>query len=174
MDRVPQTSQQLRFGELLRADLAANRGNAKGRIVVTSYRIAAAVRGTGRPRLWAVPALALHRVVVDWILGIELPPSVTAGPGLRVWHGTGLVVHSNVRLGSDVTLRHNTTLGAKNEAHDAPAPVVGDRVDVGAGAIVLGALHIGDDAVIGAGAVVVDDVPAGATAVGNPARILSR
>lgn len=174
MDGVPHMSQQLRFGELLRADLAANRGNAKGRVVVTSYRIAAAVRGTGRPPLWAMPLLAVHRIVVDWILGVELPPSVIAGPGLRVWHGTGLVVHANVRIGSNVTLRHNTTLGAKGEAHDAPAPVIGDRVDIGAGAIVLGELTVGDDAVIGAGAVVVDDVPAGATVVGNPARILSR
>jgi serine acetyltransferase len=167
-------SGQLGFGALLRADLAANRGNAKGRLVVTSYRAAAAVRGTGRPPLWALPVLAIHRLLVDWVLGVELPPSVVAGPGLRIWHGTGLVVHANVRLGSDVTLRHNTTLGAKGEAHDAPAPVIGDRVDVGAGAIVLGAVTVGDDAVVGAGAVVVDDVPAGATVVGNPARVLSR
>jgi serine acetyltransferase len=121
-----------------------------------------------------VPILAVYRVVVDWVLGVELPPSVVAGPGLRIWHGTGLVVHANVRLGADVTLRHNTTLGAKGEAHDAPAPVIGDRVDVGAGAIVLGDLTVGDDAVVGAGAVVVDDVPAGATVVGNPARVLVR
>ena len=83
-------------------------------------------------------------------------------------------MHANVRLGCDVTLRHNTTLGARGEAVDAPAPVVGDRVDVGAGAIVLGDLKVGDDAVIGAGAVVVHDVPAGATVVGNPARVLGR
>ncbi len=174
MDGVQDNSERLGLGGLLRADLAANRGNTKGRVVVASYRIAAAVRGTGRPRVWALPVLALHRLLVEWVLGVELPPSVVAGPGLRVWHGTGLVVHANSRLGADVTLRHNTTLGAKGEAPDAPAPVLGDRVDVGAGAIVLGALHIGDDAVIGAGAVVVDDVPAGATVVGNPARVLSR
>jgi serine acetyltransferase len=174
MDGVPDNSERLGLGELLRADRAANRGNAKGLVVVTSFRLAAAARGHGRRRWWALPVLVLHRLLVDWIMGVELPPSVVAGPGLRVWHGTGLVVHANSRLGADVTLRHNTTLGAKGEQHDAPAPVLGDRVDVGAGAIVLGALHVGDDAVIGAGAVVVDDVPAGATVVGNPARVLPR
>jgi serine acetyltransferase len=174
MDGVQDMSGRPGLGALLRADLAANRGNAKGMVVLVGYRVAAAVRGTGRRPLWAVPILAVYRVVVDWVLGVELPPSVVAGPGLRIWHGTGLVVHANVRLGADVTLRHNTTLGAKGEAHDAPAPVLGDRVDVGAGAIVLGDLTVGDDAVVGAGAVVVDDVPAGATVVGNPARILAR
>jgi serine acetyltransferase len=174
MDGVQDNSERLGLGQLLRADRAANRGNAKGLVVVSGYRIASAVRGTGRPRLWAVPVLALYRLLVDWVLGVDLPPSVVAGPGLGVWHCTGLVVHSNVRMGSQVTLRHNTTLGAKDDALDAPAPVLGDGVDVGAGAIVLGGVHVGDGAVIGAGAVVVDDVPAGATVVGNPARVLSR
>lgn len=172
MDAVHQRSEELGIGALLRADLAANRGNAKGRVVVLLFRVASAARGTGRAPLWAVPILALYRVVVDWVLGIDLPPSVSAGPGLRIWHGTGLVVHSNVRLGADVTLRHGTTLGAKGEEPNAPAPVLGDRVDVGAGAIVLGPLSIGDDAVIGAGAVVVHDVAAATTVVGNPARVV--
>jgi serine acetyltransferase len=174
MDVEDRTAGQPGLGATLRADLAANRGNPKGQVVVTAYRLTAAARGTGRPPVWSLPVLCAYRLLVDWVLGVELPPSVEAGPGLRIWHGTGLVVHANVRLGSDVTLRHNTTLGAKGEAVDAAAPVVGDRVNVGAGAIVLGDLKVGDDAVVGAGAVVVDDVPAGATVVGNPARVLGR
>ena len=174
MEAVDGATGQIGLGATLRADLAANRGNPKGRVAVTGFRLAAAARGTGRPPLWALPVLLAYRLVVDWVLGIELPPSVEAGPGLRIWHGTGLVVHANVRLGSDVTLRHNTTLGARGEEIDAPAPILGDRVNVGAGAIILGDHKIGDDAVIGAGSVVVDDVPAGATVVGNPARILAR
>ena len=54
------------------------------------------------------------------------------------------------------------------------APILGDRVQVGAGAVILGAVRIGDDAIIGANAVVLQDVPAGAVAVGNPARVLER
>jgi serine acetyltransferase len=174
MEAVDGATGQLGLGATMRADMAANRGNTKGRVVVAAFRLAAAARGAGRPPLWSLPVLAVYRLVVDWIMGIELPPSVDAGPGLRIWHGTGLVVHANVRLGSDVTLRHNTTLGARGEAVDAPAPILGDRVNVGAGAIILGDHKIGDDAVIGAGAVVIDDVPVGATVVGNPARVLGR
>jgi serine acetyltransferase len=161
------------LGQILRADLAANRGNPKGRVVVTAFRLAHHVRGAGRTPWWALPVIALYRLVVDWVLGVEIPPRVQAGPGLCVWHGTGLVVHANVRMGSGVLLRHSTTIGALSDEVDAPAPTLGDRVNVGAGAIILGPHHIGDDAVIGAGAVVVADVPAGATVVGNPARILS-
>lgn len=164
----------LGLGATLRADMAANRHNTKGRVVVTAFRLASHVRGTGRAPAWAVPLLACYRLVVDWLMGIELPPGLEAGPGLAVWHGTGLVVHANARLGSDVTLRHNTTVGALGSAPDAPAPWIGDRVDIGVGAIVLGAIKVGDDVRIGAGSVVVHDVPDGATVVGNPARVLAR
>ncbi len=160
---------------LLRADLAANRANPKGRFVMLAFRLTHAVRGRGRPPLWSLPAVAVYRLVVDWLLGIEIPPSTRVGPGLCVWHGTGLVLHKRVQLGAGVTLRHGVTIGVLGDGRDeaAMAPILGDRVDVGAGAIVLGPITIGDDASIGAGAVVLCDVPAGATAVGNPARVLT-
>lgn len=160
---------------LLRSDLAANRANPKGRLVTVAFRLTHALRGTGRAPLWSLPAVALYRLVVDWVLGVEIPPSTQVGPGLCVWHGTGLVLHKKVVLGSGVTLRHGVTIGVLGDGRDesAGAPVLGDRVDVGAGAIVLGPITIGDDVSIGAGSVVLRDVPDGATAVGNPARILT-
>ncbi len=157
-----------------RADMAANQGNPKGRFVVTAFRLASFARGTGRTRLWAVPLIAAYRLVVDWTMGIEIPPTVPVGPGLRVWHGTGLVVHANVRIGSDVTLRHGTTLGALGESTDARGPVIGNGVNIGPGVIILGERTIGDNALIGAGSVVVDDVAPGSTVAGNPARVLTR
>ena len=161
---------------LLRADMTANRANPKGRFVMLAFRLTHALRGTGRPPLFALPAIMLYRLVVDWMLGIEIPPSTRVGPGLCVWHGTGLVLHKRVQLGAGVTLRHGVTIGVLGDGRDeaAMAPILGDRVDVGAGAIVLGPITIGDDVSIGAGSVVLCDVPAGATAVGNPARIIER
>ena len=161
---------------LLRADMTANRANPKGRFVMVAFRLTHALRGVGRAPLWALPAIALYRLVVDWLLGVEIPPSTRVGPGLCVWHGTGLVLHKRVQLGAGVTLRHGVTIGVLGDGRDeaAMAPILGDRVDVGAGAIVLGPVTIGDDAAIGAGAVVLCDVPAGATAVGNPARIIEQ
>jgi len=157
---------------LLRADWAANKANPKGLVVITAFRLAHQARGTGRPPVWSIPILVTYRLLVDWILGIEIPPSVQAGPGLCIWHGTGLVLHKDVQLGSNVTLRHGVTIGTLGEQELSAAPVLGDSVSVGAGAIILGPYQIGEAAVIGAGAVVVTDVPAGATVVGNPGRIL--
>ena len=159
----------------LREDLRANRGNRKGRFIVASYRTARHARGPGaRPRAWSIPLVAAHRLVVEWVLGVELPSTVDAGPGLRVYHGHGLVVHDHARLGRDVVLRHSTTIGilVDDQGRDSLAPTIGDRVSIGPGVIVLGPLCVGDDAVIGAGSVVLDDIPARAVVAGNPARML--
>jgi len=160
------------LGSVLRADLAANRHSRKGQFVVTALRLTQWARGPGRPRWWSPPATAVYRILVDWVMGIEIPPSVVAGPGLAVFHGTGLVLHADTRLGAGVVLRHGVTLGTLGDDDDGVPPTLGDRVSVGAGAIVLGPITVGDDAIIGAGAVVVADVPTGATVVGNPARVV--
>jgi serine acetyltransferase len=160
------------LGELLREDAAANRGNPKGLFVVASYRVAHAVQARG-PRWLALPVVILHRLLSEGLLGIELPAGATIGPRLEVWHGTGLVVHAGAELGADVTLRHCSTIGTVGEGrHESAAPTIGDRVNIGASALVLGPITVGDGAVIGAGAVVLHDVPAGATVVGNPARVV--
>lgn len=157
----------------IRADLAANAANPKGKVAVTAFRLAQHAHGEGPPPWWSRPVAAAYRVMVEWVLGIEIPPAVTAGPGLAIWHGVGLVVHSNSTLGAGVTLRQGVTIGATDDGADAVAPVLGDRVSVGVGALILGPIHVGDDAVIGAGSVVIEDVPAGATVVGNPARVIA-
>jgi serine acetyltransferase len=158
-----------RLGDLLRADLAANRGNPKGAFAVSAFRLTHWCRRR-LGRVGSAPVVVLYRLLVDWGMGIELPPTLEAGPGLGVWHGSGLVVHAQARLGSGVVLRHNTTVGTRSD--DGPAPVLGDRVEIGTGAVVLGGIHIGDGAVVGANSVVLHDVPAGAIVAGNPARIL--
>lgn len=86
----------------------------------------------------------------------------------------GVVIGETAVVGDDVTLFHNTTLGGRSMSHGKRHPTLGDRVVVGAGAKVLGAVWIGDDAQIGANAVVVKDVSAGDVAVGVPARSTSR
>jgi serine O-acetyltransferase len=90
------------------------------------------------------------------------------GPGLVLIHSTGVVINGAVRGGADVSIEHQVTIGAERRA----TPVIGDGVFLGAGAKVIGAVTIGRGARIGANAVVVSDVPADATAVGIPARIV--
>jgi serine O-acetyltransferase len=100
-----------------------------------------------------------------FLTGADLSPGAEIGPGLRISHGVGLVVGGCVKIGAGALLLHGVTLGAPSEERWREMPTLGDRVFVGAGAAVLGAVTVGDGAVIAAGAVVTRDVPAGATVV---------
>jgi putative colanic acid biosynthesis acetyltransferase WcaB len=154
-------------------DWEANRGNIKGQLVCAAFRLAQWCR---RQSWWPLtaPYLIVYRLKVEWFLGIELRFKTQVGPGLRLFHGVGLVIHEGTVLGAGCTLRQNTTIGNKDLADGTPSacPVIGDRVDIGANAVVIGPIHIGDGAVIGAGAVVVRDVAPGAVVAGNPARVI--
>ena len=153
-------------------DLKANRGQPKGQFVVAFYRLAHAARQPldRRPRLAAIPIGIAYRLVVEWVLGIEIPWKTRIGRRLRVLHGVGIVLNDATVLGDDVVLRQNVTLG--NKRGGLPCPVIEDGVKLGANAVVIGGVTIGREARIGAGAVVTKDVPAGRSAVGNPARVL--
>jgi serine O-acetyltransferase len=111
--------------------------------------------------------------VSEILTGIELPCSVVIGRRFRIHHFGGIVVGGSVVFGDDCVIRNGVTIGQLRTGKRA-APVLGNRVDIGAGAKILGAIRIGDDVVIGANAVVLQDVPANSAAVGVPARILPR
>jgi serine O-acetyltransferase len=107
-----------------------------------------------------------------WFTGIEIHPGATIGRRFFIDHGMGVVIGETAEIGDDVTLYHGVTLGGTSWKEGKRHPTLGNGVVVGAGAKVLGPIHIGDGAKIGSNAVVVKDVPAGATAAGIPARIL--
>ena len=90
------------------------------------------------------------------------------GPGFVLIHSTGVVINGQVKGGSNIYIEHQVTIGAERRA----SPVIGNDVFIGAGAKIVGAVTIGDGARIGANAVVIDDVPAYATAVGIPAKVV--
>jgi serine O-acetyltransferase len=105
--------------------------------------------------------------------GIDILPRADIGGGCIIAHGIGLVIGGRTVIGEDCTLLHGVTLGeARFDELDCPR--LGDRVTIGAGAIVLGGITIGPDALIGAGSVVISDVAPGAVVAGVPARPLSR
>jgi putative colanic acid biosynthesis acetyltransferase WcaB len=156
-------------------DWDANQGNPKARVILLAFRLAGACRRLPKPWLYlTLPYLIAYRIGVEWILGVELPWKLQVGPGLKLFHGTGLVVNDRAVLGRDVILRHCTTIGVKETQAlgQGAAPVIGDGVDIGSNVVILGAIRVGSGARIGAGSVVVRDVPAGATVVGNPARVI--
>ncbi|MGO8756099.1 MAG: serine O-acetyltransferase [Gallionellaceae bacterium] len=107
-----------------------------------------------------------------WFTGIEIHPGATIGRRFFIDHGMGVVIGETAEIGDDVTLYHGVTLGGTSWKEGKRHPTLGNGVIVGAGAKILGPIHIGDNAKIGSNAVVVKDVPAGATAAGIPARVL--
>ena len=131
---------------------------------------------TRSPRGARLPLKVAYHVAqkaVEVTTGIQIPASCVIGPGLYIGHFGAVLVHGEVRMGSDCSLSQDTTIGTAGLGR-AGAPVLGDGVYVAAGARVLGPIQIGDRAVVGANAVVLCDVPAEATAVGVPARVIVR
>jgi serine O-acetyltransferase len=131
-------------------------------------RIAALPDGPRRKLAMALYWLLFR--LVETTTGISLPHTARIGPGLRIWHFGGIFLHADAVLGANCTLRQGVTIGNRHEG--GPTPSIGDHVDIGAYAQVLGGVRIGDNCRIGALSVVLCDVPDGATAVGAPARII--
>jgi serine O-acetyltransferase len=107
-----------------------------------------------------------------WLTGIEIHPGATIGRRVFIDHGMGVVIGETAVIGDDCTLYHGVTLGGTSWNKGKRHPTLENGVVIGAGAKVLGPITIGTGAKIGSNAVVVKDVPANATAVGIPARIL--
>jgi len=108
--------------------------------------------------------------LTETLTGISIPKQAEIGPGLRIFHFGNVFVHTEAKIGARCTLRQGVTIG--NRRADGPVPILGDDVDLGAYAQVLGGIKVGNGAKIGAMSVVLQDVPAGHTAVGIPARII--
>ena len=109
-----------------------------------------------------------------WMTGIEIHPGAKIGKGFFIDHGMGVVIGETSVIGRNVTLFQGVTLGGTGKVKGKRHPTLGNNVVVGAGAKVLGNIHIGDNVQVGANAVVVRDVPANSTVVGVPGRITSR
>lgn len=106
-------------------------------------------------------------------LGVYIDPDTEIGPGLFIAHPCGIVINRRCRIGADLTLSQNVTLGRKSRPPNEGCPGFGDRVYIGPGAVVIGAVTVGDDSAIGANCVVTKEVPQGAVVVGVPARMVS-
>lgn len=125
-----------------------------------------------RPRLLRMPFSLLYQILhtcMSWFFGIDLGYSVKLGRRVRLWHHGGMFLGA-ISIGSDVTIRHNTTMGVAHQDEKWKKPIIEDRVDIGVGACILGDVTIGHDSVIGANSVVVRSFPPNSTLFGVPAR----
>lgn len=110
--------------------------------------------------------------IARWLTGIEIHPGAVIGRRFFVDHGTGVVIGETAEVGDDVTLYQGVTLGGRTLNDGKRHPTLGNNVVAGAGAKILGPFTVGDDARIGSNAVVLEAVPAGATVVGVPGRVV--
>lgn len=159
------------FGNI-RADLAAHGGHwgAQGFWALVVYRFGRWRYGI-RSAIIRKPLSALYRVlfkIVQVLTGIELPCEVRIGRNFVVDHFGGIVISGYASFGDNCRIRQGVTVGLAR-VEDPCAPTIGNNVDIGAGAKLLGRIVIGDDVLIGANAVVLTNVPAHSVAVGVPA-----
>ena len=161
---------------LIREDLRTQREGvlAQGFWALLIHRLAhrrlRARRGILR-KLWAVANLFAMKWV-EITTGITIGESARIGRRLNIEHFGGIIIHGHCVIGDDCLIRQGVTLGNRSEDDPEGAPVLEDYVVVGAGAKILGRITIGRGAVIGANAVVTKDIPAGAVAVGVPAKVI--
>ena len=134
---------------------------------VLAYRLAHKLLLNRQPMLARIVSQTAR-----FFTGIEIHPGARIGRRLFIDHGMGVVIGETTVIGDDCTIYQGVTLGGTGKDHGKRHPTLGNNVTVGSGAKVLGPFHVGDNAKIAAGAVVLKEVPANATAVGVPARVV--
>jgi serine O-acetyltransferase len=180
--QVTETANQIETRELGLWQQIKEDWNAHGRDWTKPGFRAVAVQRFGvwrmkvEPKLLRAPLSILYRSLYRKIrntYGIDLPYSVKLGRRVVIEHQSAIIIHGSCTIGDDCIIRQGVTLGNRYLEKPLESPQLGDRVNVGAGAKILGKVNLGDDVNIGANAVVLSDVPAGKTAVGIPAKILA-
>jgi putative colanic acid biosynthesis acetyltransferase WcaB len=151
--------------------------NVKGKIVVCSYVFMRYFRvrmNTLVTKILFSPIIIIYKFITDFLLKCEIPASTIIGEGLVLHHATGLVLNNGVVIGKNVTLKHHTTIGNKENLKgvNLGCPTIGDNVSVGPHTIIIGPIVVGNNSIIGAGSVVVKDVPPFAVVAGNPAKVI--
>ena len=158
---------------LIKSDISVNRRNPKGLLLAILYRTAHSCLFLPS---YAMPLgyiwILFYKLVTEYILGTEIHWRSQIGPCLTIYHGYGLVVNSSARIGSGCILRHAVTIGVKATNGEHAAPIIGNNVDIGVGAIILGGITVGNDCIIDAGSIVTKSLPDGVIAAGNPARVI--
>ena len=176
IDPVPSDSAELSLWQQIQEDWEAHgRDWTKPGFRAVAIQRFGVWRMQVKSKLLRAPLSLLYRSLYRKVrngYGIDIPYTVKLGRRVVIEHQNGIIIHGHSVIGNDSILRQGVTLGNRYLDRPFDAPKLGERVNVGAGAKILGNVEIGDGASIGANAVVLSDIPAGQTAVGIPAKIL--
>ena len=158
-------------------DFSKNKGKNRVRILLILFRACSFFNKNGKfSILWwiSLPLQIIYRIYSEVVLNIELRPSTKIGKNFCIDHGFGLVINDQTVIGDDCRIRHLVTIGCKimHDGSQGKSPRIGNNVDIGSGAQIIGDINIGNNVMIGSGAVVVKDVPDGCKVVGNPSRLI--
>lgn len=169
--------QDIRFWPLITEDFATHNRDmfAQGFWTLFWHRFGNWRMGV-RPRILRLPLSALYRMgakSAQWFCGMDLPYTVVVGRRVKLEHFGGMILIAR-SIGDDVVIRQNTTFGIASVEGAMQRPTIGDRVDIGAGAVLIGGITIGSDTHIGANAVVTKSQPAGVVVAGVPARVIKQ
>lgn len=158
-------------------------GDSRGTIVLsqgfwasTVYRVSSAAVKGARPAFVRKPLrffAVLAQKLMEIVTGICIPAQAQIGEGLYIGHYGGIILPRHGRIGHNCSFAQNSTIGVAGTGDNRGAPLIGDRVFIGAHSVVVGKITIGDDAMICAGSIVTRSVPARAVVMGNPARVVS-
>lgn len=158
-------------------DIKVNKNNFKSIFIISFFRLShffSTYRSSFFISIVGLPIRILYKIIVEWILCVELPASTRVGKGLRIQHGQGLVVNADVIIGDYVTLKHNTTLGCRTNSLDQciGSPIIENNVVINPHSAVIGKIIIGHNSLIGIGSVVLNNVHPYSVVAGNPASII--
>jgi len=170
---------------IIQADLCRHGGAAGFRALLWTYthvpgfRFLYHLRAVAHYRrsLLAAPLYIYHRLMLNhcrFRYGLDISPAAAIGPGLYIGHFGGVVVSPYAVLGANCNIAQGVTIGAISRGPKTGAPLIGDRVWIGAHAIVVGKISVGNDALIGPGAYVNFDVPPNSVVLGNPGKVVSQ
>jgi serine O-acetyltransferase len=151
--------------------------NRKSRVILFVYRYGNWVYYNMKLSIVRKLLMLFYRTLDFFIVqgfgGCEIPCNAQIGKGLKLVHPNGIVIHGDAKIGENVTMLHQVTIGLNSPSNpNYGCPIIGNNVNIGAGAKLIGKILIGDGSKVGANAVVMKDVPDKATAVGIPARII--
>lgn len=121
-------------------------------------------------RLIGIPIRILYKLIIEFIMSVEIPDKLRIGKNFNIYHGIGIVINTNCIIGDNVSIRQNTTLGSKYDG--GPCPIIGNNVDIGCNVVIIGNITIGNNVIIGAGSIVTKNFSDNCVIAGNPAKII--